>query len=297
MNNTEGNAKEPIQKTPFSEKEFTSPPNLAVQKPSMLPWWLWIFLATIVIALLWGSGGFYKGLMQEERSVDPFLKVTNREFSLFLWQFPSYMRVNASKKSGYLTGFLTTSENFSPADAEEYVVAPPDLIFLYHTWSRLLSQDDLPRPIAPEEFKRFLSQLPEWEPQNWKEAPEEYVQLVSSGDYMKSKNMQTLSSQALPKSVRIAFFGWKNYFLEGSEINNLKMTYEALLSFLEKHPTYNRSYWRNIAEVYGQKVGGLSYLSSLLTNAYTKDAEVPRDQLSSFLRVACYNAEQAANNR
>lgn len=261
-----------------------------------LPWWLWVFLTAITASLLLGGYEKIQGFTQRETSVDPFLKVTNRQFSLFLWQFPEYMKINSPKKMEYLTGFLSIHENFSLEAAEEYVKAPDDLLFLYHTWSRLLFSDPIERPIPPDEFKRFLIQLPEWLPKNWTDAPQQYVQLVDHESYLAMKNLQVLPMSTLPIEVRTAFLGWKNYFVEGAEINATKLTYAELLSFLEKHPTYQRSFWRNISEMQGQKIAGLTYLSSLLKGGYAQDSEVPREQLSSFLIVAYHNAKKAAQN-
>lgn len=267
--------------------------SLNKQKEGM-PWWLWVFLATIAMSLLLGGYERFQSFMTQEENSDPFMNVSNRQFSLFLWQFPEYMKVNASDKSSYLRGFMPNQENFSSDTSEDCVDASFDLLFLYHTWARLLFSDPIGRPIPPEEFKQFLTQFPEWHPKNWKEAPKPYVQLVSRESYLATRNMQELPDATLPKEVRAAFFGWKNYFVEGTEINAVKFTYAELLAFLEKHPTYQRSYWRNISEVQGKKVAGLNYLSSLLKGGFSSESVVPREQLAPFLIVAYYNAKKAA---
>lgn len=272
---------------PLSEKDF-------IQNGwslSSFPFWLWIFLMAALIGIVLGVSSWYKGLIIQEKSHDPFLEVTNREFSLFLWQFPSYMRVNAPKKTGYLPGFLTTSANFNPETAEEFVSAPPDLIFLYHTWHRLLAPDFIARPIPAAEFTEFLDQLAEWQPKNWKNAPGRYAELIESKKYSTLENLQTLDEAELPIVVRQAFIGWKNYFKDGEMINELHPTIGQVQAFLEKHPTYGRPYWRNIDQAGNQHVAGLDYLLVLLKGPLAPDAVIPNDQLAPFLKVALFNAE------
>jgi hypothetical protein len=254
-------------------------------------------LTAAVVAVLWGSRGWYEGFLQKEESRNPFLEVTNRQFSLFLWQYPSFMRVNAEKKSGYLPGFVATGENFTAAAGENFVASPPDLIFLYHTWHRLLAPEYIARPIPSQEFAVFLEQLPEWKPENWPQAPQDYVQLVETKAYTSIKNLQTLSLSVLPFIVRQAFLGWKNYFIEGPAINAVEPTFAQLKDFLQKYPHYGRSYWRNIQEINHQKVAGLDYLSGFVNGTFIPDAIVPPEQMAPFLKVAFYNAQQAAKNQ
>ena len=282
----------PSGRPPLSEKDF-------IQNGwslTSLPFWLWIFLFAVGISLIWGSKNWYEGFMQKEKKHDPFLEVTNREFSIFLWQFPSFMRNNVSKKTGYLPGFLATAENFSSSTAEEFVSAPPDVIFLYHTWHRLLYSEFIKRPISPNEFEDFLEQLPEWKPVNWTKAPGEFVEMIDSKSYTHIEDLQILTESALPLIVRQAFLGWKNYFMEGPQINGLQPTFAQVKNFLEQHSHYARNYWRNIQEVNDQKVAGSDYLYDFLTTTFIPDAIFPKEQLTPFLKVAIYNAEQAKQN-
>lgn len=285
----------PLGRPPISERDF-----IRNEKTfTSLPFWLWIALTAVAASLIWGSTHWFQKIIYKEKSHDLFLEVTNREFSLFLWQFPSFMRVHyqGKNKTGYLPGFLTNTENFSPVTAEEFVSAPPELIFLYHIWHRLLAPEDISRPIAPQEFEQFLEQLSEWNPKNWLAAPESYRQLVSSQDYLKVENLQTLSLDILPLNVRQAFLGWKNYFKEGEQINKLEPTFGQVKAFLEKHAHYARNFWRNISEINGQKIAGLEYLSGFVEGTFIPDAHIPQEQLSPFLKVALYNAEQASKNQ
>lgn len=278
---------------PLSERDFIQ--NRGPAAP--LPFWLWLFLLVVVVALVWGSRGWYEGFLRKEKAHDPFLEVTNRNFSVFLWQFPSFMRRHASQKSGYLPGFLSTNENFTSETAEEFVSAPPDLLFLYHTWHRLLAPEFIGRSISPKEFESFLDQLPEWRPDRWKKAPDEYVQLVSSKKYQQIDNLQILPESTLPLIVRQVFIGWKNYFLEGEQINDLKPTFAEVKTFLEAHPNYARNYWRNIQKINDQPVAGLEYLNGFVSGTFIPDATVPKEQLTPFLKVALYNAEQAKKGK
>jgi len=280
----------PSGRSQLSEKDFIG----NSWSIASLPFWLWIALTAVTASLLWGSSEWIQGVLQKEKKSNPFLEVTNREFSVFLWQFPSFMRINSSKKEGYLPGFLTTSENFSPATSENFISAPPDLIFLYHTWHRLLGPEFISRPIIPQEFEQFLSQLPEWNPTNWPKAPQEYIQLIDSQSYGKLTDLQVLPESTLPLIIRQAFLGWKNYYMEGAQINALRPTFGKLKSFLEKHAHYARNYWRNISTINGQKVAGLDYLSGFVQGTFIPDALVPSEQLTPFLKIALFNAEQAA---
>ena len=72
---------------------------------STIPPWIWLALVAIVASLLWGGGSWVRENKMWMAENSPFLQVTNREFSLFLWQFPEFMRINVSEKSGYLPGF------------------------------------------------------------------------------------------------------------------------------------------------------------------------------------------------
>jgi len=280
----------PSGKAPLSEKDFIR----NGWSFFSFPFWLWLFLVCAVALVLLGTNNWYSNFLQDYKKQDPFLEVTNRSFSVFLWQFPSFMRVNSKQKTGYLTGFLPDNVNFEQAQAEEFIVAPPDLIFLYHTWHRLLSQDTFPRPISPNEFEDFLAQISEWKPENWPQAPQLYADLVKTKKYLTVQNLQMLPETVLPMIVRQSFIGWKNYFIEGAKINEVQPTFAQITAFLEKYPHYARNYWRNIDEVNHQKIGGPEYLKGLVSGPLIPEANVPNDQLSPFLKVAFFNA--AAEN-
>jgi hypothetical protein len=274
---------------PLSEKDFIQ--NQPILKS--FPFWMWLFFAAALVSIILGTYSWYGQAVQKDERAEPFLAVTNRDFSVFLWQYPQYLKVNAGKKMGYLPGFYGDKENMIIQEAEHFVSAPPDLLFLFHTWNRLLAPEYIKRPISPSEFQEFLERLPEWVPSNWAAAPPEYAALVKSDGYKKIDNLETLTEEELPKIVRLAFQGWRNYYKDGPQINTFAPTIGQVKKFLEKYPNYARNYWRNIAEVDGQPIAGLNYLSILLIGLPNPAEKFPGDQLTSFLKAAMYNDEKS----
>src|SRR5262249_24912101 len=67
--------------------------------------WIWVTLLTSFLCLLWVGYSWYQNSIFNKIKVSPFLQVTNRQMSLFLWQNPEYMRINAPNKAVYLPGF------------------------------------------------------------------------------------------------------------------------------------------------------------------------------------------------
>lgn len=256
-----------------------------IHEGSKVPLWTWLAVLVALAAILWGGANwFYQGRMNYQES-SAFNHVTNRDFSLFLWQNPEYMRVNVSNKSAYLPGFQYLDKiSIEPGQADQYVIAPPKVIFLYHTWKRLVGNDLIPRPIPAAEFREFLDYAEEWKPENWSGAPEGYKNFVKDLSSAHG-DLQSLSTAVLPLSVRQAFMGWKNYFQDGSYINKMSPSYSLVNEFLQRYPHYARPYWRNIV--------------ANTTPNYLKSAgksvagDFPSDELTSFLRVALYNYSKA----
>lgn len=278
---------------PLPEKDFIQ----ENQGLGGLPYWIWLFLLAVLLISFLGTVQWYQQYLEEEKGKEPFLEVTNRDFSAFLWQFPSFLRINVPVKTGYLPGFAIDGEEVKLSETESFVSAPPDLLFLYHTWSRLLSPDYISRPIEPKSFDEFLNKTQEWLPDNWRAAPKEFVELINSKSYKDMPDLQSLSDKQLPKIVRLSYEGWKNYFEEGPAINELSPTYGQVQEFLKKHPNYARNFWRNISEVADQQVAGIDYLSAFLKPIANPDEKVPADELAPFLKVALYNATQAAQGK
>jgi hypothetical protein len=249
------------------------------------PFWIWLVILTTFIAILWGTGNWYSNFINTEISRNPFLQVTNRQFSLFLWQFPEYMRINSKNKQGYLTGFQYEERiTLVLKEADNYVVAPPSLIFLYHVWQRLISEEFISRPMPADEFKQFLAYAEEWQPRFWPNAPKPYLNFVA--DLEKSASNEALSKkeeEVIPFEVKQAFQGWKNYFKEGDAINAISPTYAEMSQFLKTNPNYARNYWQNI--VYDNYP---MYLKNIEDEHKNKE-EIPKDELAPFLRVAFFN--------
>ena len=271
----EGIFMQELQEKDFINESYTKNPR---------PFWFWLAVILTITALIWAGQAWYSSRMAADYAKDPFLEVTNREFSVFLWQFPERMRINAPRKNGYLTGFQYENKVSLVLDeAEDWVVAPPELLFLYHTWKRQISRELSPRAIPSAEFKDFLNYVEEWKPLNWKQAPNGYVELI---DHLYGKNsfqdLAELPLETLPMQVRQAFQGWKNFFTEGEAINALTPSYREVRAFLKKHPHYARNYWRNIVEA-----SVPDYLR--FSSAHSDDTIVPRSELANFLQVALFN--------
>jgi hypothetical protein len=284
-------------KKELSEKNFISdnPHFIQTLKPFLISFTLFFLLLLLV-------GGaiqiIQRGRQQIERS-QPFLEVTNRDMSLFLWQFPGFMRVHVKQKTGYMPGFrYVESQTVDPAQADSFVVAPPDVLFLYHTWKRLLSHYFIPRSIPAKEFIEFLKKDSQWDPANWSQTTSEYIHfVVTLPNYDPKEDLSTLSENILPIVVRKAFQGWKNYYKEGDQINSVHPTQEGIKNFLKKYPHYNRNYWVGIGEVEGVSIGGFNYLLDLINPSDFPTELIPENQMSGFLKVAYYNDQQSSKSK
>jgi hypothetical protein len=274
----------------LSEKDFVNN-NGYTKNP--FPAWLWLFLLTTVIALCWGVGNWYNDKINLLFKQSPFLQVTNRDLSLFLWQNPEYMRINAKEKSNYLPAFKYLDKvTIDVAYADQFAVAPPEVLFRYHTWNRLVSKEFTERPIPLKDFRDFLSYAEEWHPRYWPAAPEEYIQLVDSLPTSQVTDLATLSDKQLPIPVRMAFQGWENYFKEGEAINSVEISQKQMQEFLSSHPNYARNDWQNIV-----KDEVPNYLKSLSDAKEAGEARVPTNEMTSFLKVAVYNYLQAKKEK
>lgn len=264
----------------LSEKNFIN----ESYKKDPFPFWIWLVLLTIAIAIFWGAMNLYTNKVNLLFKESPFLQVTNRQMSLFLWQNPEFMRINAKEKGNYLPGFNYLDKvTVDIAFADHYASAPPELLFRYHTWDRLLKTEFIERPIPLKDFRDFLSYVEEWQPRFWPDAPEEYKNMVEHLTQSQVADLSTLSYKELPLDVRIAFQGWENYFKEGEQIDRVQTTPNELKEFLSSHPHYARNYWQNIL-----KDSLPDYLKNL-----EGDLPVQANQLSSFLKAAIYNYQQA----
>jgi hypothetical protein len=199
------------------------------------------------------------------------------------------MRINAPIKEGYLPGFQYQQEKVGPMldQVESYAIAPPEVLFLYHTWARLLKSEIALRSFSFGELQSFLRYVPEWLPANWPEAPASYRNLVAKlATITEADRLKAIP--ALPADVQIAITGWKNYFQEGGIIDKTTLTYQQLANFLERYPYYARNYWRNIV-----MEGRPHYLEKFTQGGYQLDGVVPNEELTAFLKVAFYNDLQS----
>lgn len=252
-------------------------------KKNPFPFWIWLTVIALLTALIWGGNSWYYGKLDRTFDKNPFLQVTNREMSLFLWQNPQYMRINSKNKEAYLTGFQYVNSVAPIVDkADAYVTAPPEVLFLYHTWDRLVSQEGSQRPITAGLFRRFLQHSQEWLPANWNQAPSAYAQFLQRLPDLADD--QILSTRDLPKEVQMAFQGWQNYFSDAEEINRTQPTYEQMAAFLRQAPHYARNYWRNIFMATTP-----DYLKTASQGTASPTAPIPRGELEPMLRVAFFN--------
>lgn len=234
----------------------------------------------ITLAIYW-----FSGQVEEEKKIiygsTPFLRVTNREYSLFLWQNPEFMRQKIKQKRDYLEAWgdgLTVD----PKLAESWVQAPHEALFLYHTWHRLLGDYYYPRQIPQNEFLAFLKDDPQWHPTYWKKAPGEYKVLlkwIQEGNYY--EDLKELSYEEMPKIVRQAFQGWKNFTMEGEKINQVSPTYRQLWTFIEYYDNFRRPFWINLV-----RDTRPDYLKRVEVKGFDK---VPDDQMDGLLKMGIYN--------
>lgn len=271
------------------------PPPRAAPPPKAdtSPLWVWMFILVAFGALGWGIASQYSGYFEQNAASRPFLQVTNREISLFLWQNPEFMRVNARSKSGYLPGFEYVGKvTMTPSLADRYVAAPPEVLFRYHTWSRLLRDEYIPRPIVVREFVEFLENDEAWQPEHWPAAPKGYAAFVKGLDPVSKEDLQKQPEEVFPLVVRIAFQGWKNYLYEGEQIDASRPTYKGTVEFLKKHPNYARNFWRNIVDNERQH-----YLKDVNLATEASPEQIPTDQLSPFFRLAYFNWVMAGQSK
>lgn len=254
------------------------------------PWpaWIFFFVLLVMLALGWTFSDWRAHWLAQQQENSSFLQVTNRQISLFLWSNPEFMRANVRAKADYLPGFRDDDKiHVIPALADEYVVVPPKVLFRYHIWKEFLAEDVPKRKISDQEFRTFLNDCEEWLPEYWQDAPEDYRAYVAG----LSKTQPTLSDvpeDALPKEVRQAFIGWKNFYQEGELINQVRPTFAEARAFLLLHPFLARNYWRNILSSTTP-----DYLLALWQGKYDPDAVIPEKQLSYLFKVPYFNALMA----
>lgn len=200
------------------------------------------------------------------------------------------MRINQKKKNGYLPAFqYLDGVTVEPELADKWVQAPPEALFMYHTWKRLLGGYYFSRNIPQRMFLEFLSQDEQWDPKYWVQAPDAYVELVQ---WIKEgntyDNLNLLNDREMPIMVRQAFQGWRNYTHEGDAINRVDPSYSELNFFLSEFPNYSRPFWKNVLEE--------KQPNYLLSEGLRGPDKVPSNELSPFLKTGIYNFFQSSAN-
>ena len=200
----------------LSEKDFISE---GYQKN---PWPAWIFFFVLLglLALGWIFSDLRSTWLAEQQKNNPFLQVTNRQISIFLWSNPEFMRANVRAKVD-LPAFRDDDKiHVIPTLADEYAIVPPEVLFRYHIWKEFLADDVPDRKITVLEFKTFLNDCEEWLPEYWTDASDEYRAYVAelSKKSPESKNATAdVPNDVLPKEVRQSFIGWKNSTKRGTK--------------------------------------------------------------------------------
>ena len=236
-------------KPSLSEKDFIH----ESYQENPYPLVTWLFFIIILGVTILGVKEWQASFMEQQYAVRPFLQVSNRNFSIFLWQHPELMRVTVQKKSDYLPGFRAYGRPGIKDDkADDYVIVPPERLHHYHLWNRLIGNQLWSSDLSGERFKQFLVENKEWSSVEWQHS----------------------------KKIQQAFSGWTNYFFEGGQINEIRPTYGEMRRFVEEHPSYSRSYWRNLYP---------NYLKSI-SHEIPESEQVPLKEIPAFLRVALFNA-------
>jgi hypothetical protein len=253
--------------------------------------WVWVCIFVVGVAIFWGISAWYDDVIGEQLEKSPFLQVTNRELQVMLWEFPELLPRNVKEKTGYLPAFANTELLGVELEfADDFVQAPPEILFLYHTWKRLVYSEFSQRPIRRNQFEKFLSLLPEWSPENWPGAPKGYRELVKNLKGIQEKNLANYPDDVMPFIVRRAFQGWKNYFLEGDFIDKTVPTYEGMEKFIRANPNYARNYWRNVfIESYP------NYLKTFTYERAEGSKPLSAGETPAFLKVAYYNYSTLTN--
>lgn len=270
-----------VNRPPLSEKDFIQ----EGYSKNPFPLWIWLALLATLAALLWGGSNWFRQGMENSIDRNPFLQVTNREMSLFLWQFPEFMRGNIPIKEGYLPGINFKGGKMSvvAGEADKFVSAPPEVLFLYHTWSRLLKPESSGRMVSLDAFKEFLGASPEWMPDNWPSAPKGYVSFVSGIDSV-SEGDFVREWGNLPRDVQIAAVGWLNFNKDGDAIDKVSPSFGEMENFLNSHPNYARNFWRNIL-----LESRPDYLKTNFGGKFDAGAKVPSNEMAGFLQFAYFN--------
>lgn len=269
----------------ISDADLTKSP----KKKDPLVFAIFVAVFAVVVLLFWSGGYWLQTAVPSLMSSSDFYKVTNRQISTFIWQFPSLRRQYQSGTIGYLPGFdYTTRTGIASGQADVQVQAPKKLLYSYHAWNRLVNLKQPKRIVPMLEFYEFLDFNPEWDPVNWKEAPEAYRQLVRRLQFRSINEAEWVqAAESIPEETRVTFMGWKNATLEAPFIDEQKITVGQMQDFLEKYPHYARNYWKNLV--------AKDYPLYLLSVWQEKEPQeiLSGGEVAGFLKQAFWNEQQA----
>jgi hypothetical protein len=208
----------------MDEKDFIQ--NNASKDP--YPLFIYFAFMLLLIGGLLFVRSCERSVRQQQQATYPALQVTNRDFQLFLWQHPHFMRLHVKKKSGYLTAFSPIGRGeLDPDLAHKWVRAPPELLYRYHRWKRLIDAVIFPRSWSREEWSAFFADNPAWQEEK------EGIKLQQ------------------------AILGWTNYYLEGDTINEFPIRYAEVLGLVAKYPGFSPDQWQDLNPNYELKGVGV----------------------------------------
>ena len=119
-----------------------------MEKRSQLP--IWASLLAFVALILLGYGVVHWVHVSRANTpyANPFLHVTNRDYSLFLWQNPEM--IGQGRERGYFSAFGAQGNEswLDPILADEMVVSPEYQLMRYHAWN-IYARDYLPQRTRP----------------------------------------------------------------------------------------------------------------------------------------------------
>lgn len=290
---TDPDREKDLLETPLEEKNFIQ----EGYKKNPSPFWIWLAIAAAFVTLAWGTNAWLTKNSSTPDVSSSFLQVTNREFSLFLTQFPEYAKSFAKKKGEFLPAFsFEGAISVAPTKADEQVIAPVELLFLYHTWKRQVGEHMPMRSVPAPLFLQFLQEMQMWQPRFWKQAPASYQAIVRSleqGGQVKAEML--LDKATLPQEVLQAFQAWRNTALESKQIAAFTVSKGVVQKFLNTYPHYARNYWQNV--LYESHPRYLrSFPPGKAAVAIADEQPIADEELAPFLRFALYNFTEGSQS-
>lgn len=260
------------EKTLLDEKEPQQQQEGSPKDPNFL--WIWLAVAAAAVTLLWGLSAWWgksSSSSAAEKNGPQREVVTNRQFALFLGQFPEFT------PKGNPQRILEASH------AQESVSASDEQLFYYHTWQRQIGQDEPLRPIPATLLRQFLLAFPQWKQVNDSSSYTQYLkQLLENQD----STTAIVDKAIIPFELQLAVQNWRNKTQEAEQIASAQYTHEQVAKFLQRYPHFARNYWQNVL-----KAQYPHYLLSFSPEApkAPNSNVVAEEELAPFLRQALYN--------